>query len=279
MRSLDLERLRAIARAHRAAFAAARPYPHLVIEEILHPDVAQALTAEFAATRGDWIFYHHVNERKRGFNDVSRMGPVSRQVVADLNSSEFLAVLGALTGIPNLRADPELEGGGLSDIDPGGYINVHTDFLSHPTEHTWTRCLNLLVFLNDGWSEADGGSLELWDDQVREPVQRFVPLFNRGVIFATGPRAFHAVPAVTCSRDRSRKSLALYYFQDEGHARPIQSTNYVPRPDDTLPTRALIRLDRWLIHAYAALKHYTPMGDHLASRVLRLFSGKRTSRD
>jgi hypothetical protein len=149
---------------------------------------------------------------------------------------------------------------------------VHTDFLSHPSEHTWSRRLNLLVFLNRPWSEDDGGRLELWDREVQTPVQRLVPAFNRCVIFDTGAISFHGVTTVTCPEGRSRKSLALYYFQDEGHLRPIQSTHYVPRPGDRVGKRALIALDRWMLHAYAALKRYTPFGDRLVSRILRRLS-------
>ncbi len=269
MLPVDLDRMRAIARNHRDDFAHAVPFPHVVIDDLLDPELAAALAGEFATTTGDWIFYHHVNERKRGFNDVARMGPAARQVVDALNAPAFVEALGALTGMPGLLADPILEGGGLGELDPEGYVNVHADFLSHSRERTWTRRLNLIVFLNEGWSEADGGALELWDADVRAPIRRIVPVFNRCVIFATTRTAFHGVPHVRCAPGRSRKSLALYYFEDEGIPRPVRSTHYVPRPDDSPTTRALIHLDRWLLHGYALLKRYTPFGDRLISRVLR----------
>ena len=56
MQSLDLERVRQIARARRQEFAGARPFPHLVIDDLLYPDVAAALTVEFASAVGEWIF-------------------------------------------------------------------------------------------------------------------------------------------------------------------------------------------------------------------------------
>lgn len=265
---LDLDRLRALVRDRRDAYASALPYPHLVLDDFLATETAAAIVRELATTEGGWIFYHHVNERKRGFNDVSRMGATTRAVVATLTSPVVVAMLGELTAEPGLRADPTLEGGGLSEVEPGGYVNVHADFLSHSRERTWTRRLNLILFLNEGWTEADGGALELWDADVRTPVRRIVPAFNRCVVFATTPTSFHGVPEVRCAPGRSRKSLALYYFVDEGTPRPIRSTHYVPRPTDGLATRALIRLDRLALRAYALLKRYTPFGDRLASRIL-----------
>jgi hypothetical protein len=269
MDCLDLDRVRALARDHRDAFTRALPFPHVVIDDFLPAATAADVLAELAATDGDWIYYHHVNERKRGFNDVARMGPTTRRVIAALNDPAFLAVLGTLTGMPALLADPALEGGGLSEVEPGGYVNVHADFLSHPRERSWTRRLNLIVFLNREWTDADGGHLELWDRDVRTPVQRVLPLFNRCVVFATTAEAYHGVPTVQCTEGRSRKSLALYYFEDEGRPRPIRSTHYVPRPGDGLLTRALIHVDRGLLHLYAALKRHTPLADRLVSRILR----------
>jgi hypothetical protein len=269
MRSFDLDRLRAVARDRRDEFCRALPFPHVVIDDFLDPDVAARLVDEIATTEGEWIFYHHVNERKRGFNDVARMGPTARQVVAELNDAAMLAVLATLTGIPDLRADPILEGGGFSEVERGGYVNVHADFLSHSRERTWTRRLNLIVFLNTGWSEQDGGALELWDRQVQRAEQRVTPTFNRAIIFTTTAEAFHAVEPVRCAEGRKRRSLALYYFTDDHTVRPIRSTHYVPKPTDTRKQRLLIHLDRMALHAYAMLKRYTPFTDKLMSRILK----------
>ena len=266
---LDLERLRAIARHERDAFESARPFPHLVVDDFLAPEVAESIITELAATEGEWTFYHHVNERKRGCNDVGRMGATTRAVIAALTSPAVVEILGTLVGAPGLRADPTLDGGGLSEVEPGGYVNVHADFLSHSRERTWTRRLNLIFFLNHDWTDADGGALELWDADVRTPVRRIVPLFNRCVVFVTTPTSFHAVREVRCAAGRSRKSLALYYFVDEGTPRPIRPTHYVPRPDDGVGTRALIRFDRLALRAYALLKRYTPFGDRLVSKILK----------
>src|SRR5512139_2969102 len=105
MRPLDLDRLHAIARDHRDAFAHATPFPHVVVDDFLAPEAAAAVVRELATIDGDWIFYHHVNERKQGFNDVARMGPVTRAVVAALTAPDVVATLGALAGEPALRAD------------------------------------------------------------------------------------------------------------------------------------------------------------------------------
>lgn len=270
MTRLAFEALERAARERRAEFSGAAPFPHLVIDGLLPPEIATALAAEFDAIEDGWIYYHHVNERKRGFNDVTRMGTVSREVVTALNAAPFVGMLQRLTGVDGLRADPTLDGGGLQESRAGGFVNVHTDFLSHPTQRTWTRRVNLLLFLNDAWPASYGGELELWDDRGRRCVRAIAPLFNRCVIFETSARAFHGVPTpIACPPERGRRALALYYFTDDGRARRLRPTRYVPRPGDPLATRALIRLDGWLLYAYAVLKRYTPFGDRLATKLLK----------
>jgi Rps23 Pro-64 3,4-dihydroxylase Tpa1-like proline 4-hydroxylase len=270
VRAVDIAKVTATMTAARDEFANARPFPHVVIENFLDPDVAAALAAEFDGADDGWTFYHHVNEKKRGLADVTRMGPTSRAVIAELSSPPFIAALERLTGIDDLLADPDLDGGGLHETRPGGYLNVHTDFLAHTLRRTWSRQLNLLLFLNADWEESYRGWLEFWDARVQHCERRIAPLFNRCVVFRTSAQSFHGVPAgVACPEDRSRRSLALYYFRDEARVLSLNPTRYVPLPGDSLGRRALIRADRFALRLYAVLKRYTPLGDRVVSRILK----------
>jgi Rps23 Pro-64 3,4-dihydroxylase Tpa1-like proline 4-hydroxylase len=270
MSTLDLQRFQALAASGRERFAAAAPFPHLVVDDFLSPAVAEAMVEEFEVLPDRWTHYHHVNEEKQGFNDLARMGPVSRAVIADLNAAEFLRALEVLTGISGLIADPALDGGGLQETKPGGFLNVHTDFLSHTKHRHWSRQLNLLLFFNQDWEESYRGWLELWDAEVKTAVQRIAPVFNRCVIFRTSEVSFHGVPAgVACPAGRSRKSLAIYYFRDEGRPCDLRPTRYVPLPGDSRLKRTLIHLDRWALHAYSAVKRYSPLSDAVVSRILK----------
>ena len=272
MRALDQEKFRTLAASAGARFAAAAPYPHLVIDDFLHRDAVRAMAAEFESVPDRWTHYRHVNEMKRGFSDLARMGPATRAVIAELSTAEFLGALETLTGITGLIADPSLDGGGLHETRPGGFLNVHTDFLSHTKNSHWSRQLNLLLFLNEEWDDSYRGWLELWDAEVTSAVQRIAPVFNRCVVFHTSAVSFHGVPAgVTCPPGMSRKSLALYYYRDEGRPCDLRPTHYVPLPGDSRVRRMLIRLDRWVLHAYSAMKRYLPISDAFASRIFKRF--------
>ena len=102
------------------------------------------------------------------------------------------------------------EGGGYHLIRPGGKLAVHADF--NQSDDGLYRRLNMLVYLNEGWTEEDGGHLELWDRE--HSVKRILPIFNRTVVFETSETSFHGHP-IPLPGPRSRRSVAAYYFSKE----------------------------------------------------------------
>jgi hypothetical protein len=269
---LGLDELARRLAREREAFAAAAPFPHVVLDDLLPEPVADALAAEFDDPAIAWQPLHHVNERKLVFGDRGRMGEPAAMVVEALQSPTFLAALESLTGVRGMFGDPDLDGAGLHQTEPGGYLNVHADSLAHAKRRSWSRQLNLILFLNRDWRDEYRGWLELWDGRVERCVQRIAPVFNRAVIFRTSEISFHGVPeGVACPPGRARRSLALYYYRDESRTVRLRPTRYVPRPDDPLHRRALIHADRAMVALYSFLKRYTPLDDARATRILGRF--------
>jgi hypothetical protein len=129
-----------------------------------------------------------------------------------LNGGLFLNFLEGLTGIEGLISDPHIRGGGLHEILREGALGVHADFNLHSRLNLWRR-LNLLLYLNENWDPAWGGELELWDRAGKQRVKSIAPIFNRVVIFDTSNFSYHGHPhPLMCPPDRSRKSIALYYY-------------------------------------------------------------------
>jgi hypothetical protein len=143
-----------------------------------------------------------------------------------------------ITGVQNLIADGKILGGGLHQIQPGGRLNIHVDYSHHP-ETQLNRRLNLLIYLNRNWREEYGGHFELWDREIKNCVRRVLPSYNRCVIFATSSFSYHGHPEpLTCPPDRSRKSLALYYYSlgrpEEGGEAIEHNTLFYQRPGERL---------------------------------------------
>ena len=249
------------------------PYPHVVVDDFLDPEVAGRLVAEFPPvdpTR--WTSYTHVNERKYGRSDRRVFPPTIGRVVDLLNAPAFLQTLQGLTGIAGLLADPSLEGGGLHQSGRGGYLNVHADFTGHPHRPKWRRRVNLLLYLNRDWKDEYGGHLELWSRDMARCVRKVAPVFNRVLIFSTDADAFHGHPEpMTCPEDVTRKSLALYYFTEEAEAFRVRSTEYRARPGDGARAVA-IYLDKMALRGYDRVKRAFGLDDAFASRLLDWFA-------
>ena len=254
------------------------PVPHLLLTDFLNPQVAQAVAEEFPAPDTDaWIQYKHQNENKQGMTKRELFPPHLGEVADALNSPEFVAWLSQLTGIPDLLADPGLEGGGLHQSGPGGFLNVHTDFSHHHYHTNWRRRINLILYLNPGWREDWGGSIELWEPTMQHCVAKYSPLLNHALIFNTDHRSFHGFPEpLTCPEGSSRKSLAFYYYTVEHEAKfTPHSTDYRGRPNDGVGKKALIWLDKKAVDLYSRAKARFGFSDDLASKILGLLSGKK----
>jgi Rps23 Pro-64 3,4-dihydroxylase Tpa1-like proline 4-hydroxylase len=236
-------------------FQAGQPYPHVVIDDFLPPAVAERLEADFPPTDADvWYRFPSADQVNKLQLSAERHLPDSlRTAIHEFNSGQFLAVVERITGIANLVPDPKLHGGGLHQISAGGRLDVHIDYSHHPGNRLCRR-LNLIVYLNPDWREEYGGHFELWDAKVTRCETRVLPVFNRAVIFATTPKSYHGHPEpITCPPDRTRKSIALYYYTNGRPEEPgpvvEHNTLFTPRPGDPFSLRkALMRAasSNWL---------------------------------
>ena len=259
-------------------YQAGRPFPHIHLTNFLEEDAARSLAQEFPRPSSDaWIQYKHFNENKSGLTRRELFPEGLRKLADELNSEEFLSWLSQLTGIPNLVADPTLEGGGLHQSGRGGFLNLHTDFTVHHSHKEWRRRVNLILYLNPEWREEWVGAIELWDARMQKCCASVPPFLNHALIFSTIEDSFHGFPEkLRCPEGVSRKSLALYYYtveRDASFAR--QSTDYHARPTDSKAKAALIWLDKQAVRFYSRAKERFGITDNAASKVLGFLHRKK----
>lgn len=216
-----------------ARYQRAQPFPHIVLDEFLPRGVLQNVLAAFPSNAAKDCFDREQERLKFQFQPEETNSGMIRNLFAELNSRAFLGFLEKMTGISGLIADPEFTGGGLHETKRGGHLGVHADFNVHEKLHVERR-LNLLIYLNHDWREEYGGQLELWDRQMKSCEIRVRPEFGRAVIFNTALDSFHGHPeALTCPADRTRRSLATYYYtapEDGVASLPVRTTNFRSRP-------------------------------------------------
>jgi hypothetical protein len=211
--AFDRSRMLALADRLRADYRAAKPYPHTVLTDLFPDALLDAVVEECDAidpSRLETTMNSRVVKRETG--DSAVLGPASRFVLAQLESSAFLDFLESLTGIGGLLSDPHHAGGGLHETPTGGFALVHRDFLSH-TRLGLERRVNALLYLNRDWPEEYGGHLELWPEDMAGASVRILPTFNTLVVFESNAHTLHGLPdPVRCPPDRVRRSLVSYSY-------------------------------------------------------------------
>lgn len=225
-----------VAKRSRIAYASAKPFPHVVLDDFFDPRLLDRILEEFPGPDGiEWQRFKNAREIKLASAKEVHFGPLTRLFLYHLNSATFLEFLSTVTGIPDLIADPHFDGGGLHQILPGGKLGIHADFNKHP-RFGLDRRLNVLLYLNKDWREEYGGQLELWNRDMTRCEAKIAPLFNRLMVFGTTDFTYHGHPdPLQCPAGMARRSLALYYFSNGRPAEEISgahSTVFQPRTAD-----------------------------------------------
>lgn len=197
-----------------ARYRAGDPFPHIAIEDLFDDADLDRLVAEFPRPEATkWLRFDSPNERKLGYyHEYSTITPYVRSFLDAMNGFEMLQFLETLTGIEGLIPDPYFGGGGIHQIEPGGFLKIHADFNVHPKLKI-DRRVNMLIYLNRGWRDEWGGHLELWNASMTECRQKIAPAFNRTVVFSTTDTSYHGHPhPLTSPPGVTRKSVSLYYY-------------------------------------------------------------------
>lgn len=242
-----------LAGRYAADFAAARPFRYVVMDDFFDEGAAARLLEQFPAFEtGSARTESGTLGNKSTVEKIRAVGPEYAFLDDLVQSAPFLALVGRITGIPDLLYDPWYFGGGTHENRNTQDLDAHIDFNRHPIRH-WDRRLNLIVYLNPEWEDAWGGSLELHSDphSPDDSVVTITPLFNRAVVFETTEHSWHAFPAIRLPPDKTaltRKSIALYFYSETRPADEVadtHSTIYVdrPLPDYFAPGRVLSEQD------------------------------------
>ncbi|MFT3808723.1 MAG: 2OG-Fe(II) oxygenase [Micropepsaceae bacterium] len=216
-------------------FRRSGPFNHLVVENFFEPGLAERLSAEFPAYGSEkWFTYANSIENKKALNNWNEFPAETYASFSALNAPDTVAMIAALTGVP-MFPDPGLHGGGWHMHGEGGNLNPHLDYSLHP-KLGLQRKINIIVYLEEGLEDADGGHLGLWEASADRMapgrlVKEVQPRFNRAIIFDTSQDSWHGMSrALTLKPGKLRKSHAIYYLcRPEGDVDPRQRALFAPR--------------------------------------------------
>ena len=235
----DFSQLIALGKERHEDYIHATPFPNTYFDNFFNAEELRKVLSEFPELGNkEDIKFENPNEMKLASRGEYKFGPNATEFAHFMNSQPMLEFLSRLTGINNLLPDPYFEGGGFHQIKPGGYLKIHADFNKNRITGL-DRRLNVLVYLNEDWEESYGGHFELWDREMKHCEKKILPLFNRMALFSTTDFSYHGHPdPLTCPPDRSRKSMAFYYYTNGRPAEEVEqgkedriNTKFVARKD------------------------------------------------
>jgi len=182
-------------------------------------------------------------EKKYTSKDFDEFDPLMKDATFAFQDERVVKRVAELTGIEDPHGDPHLYAGGLSAMAKGHFLNPHLDN-SHDGERKHYRVLNLLYYITPDWKVENGGNLELWDEDVKNPIE--IPsLFNRLVLIGTNDKSFHSVNEV--KTEGARCCVSNYYFSPHSPNgyETFHVTYFQARPEQTV-RRIVTKLDSGL---------------------------------
>ncbi len=228
---LDPEIAKTVGKNASESYRGKQPYPYGGFDDFLPTEVLDRVLGELQTLPEAETTFNRPQEKLKTSYVPERLPTYTRNLFYVLNSRPFVQFLENMTGIKGLIPDPYFAGGGVHVVGNGGHLDIHADF-NHNAILNLERRLNVLIYLNKDWEKDFGGSFEIWNHEMTEMVESFVPLFNRMVCFNTGSTTWHGNPTpVNHPEGKPRMSLALYYYTAtwDGTKRS-HTTLFKPRP-------------------------------------------------
>jgi len=188
---LDIGKIRQQTNDLARAFASAEPIPHVVIDDVTAFDP----TPETSFPDHNWMSWHALGDAYRlnkfSCSEIQEIPQPWRGTLNELNSQNFLSLVGTIAGIKKLIPDPYFTGGGLHMSTEGGILGAHTDFHVYSKLDLYRR-VNVILYLNPDWTDGDGGELTIRSSRHNDkPSVSITPLWGRMVIFRTDDESVH----------------------------------------------------------------------------------------
>ena len=204
---------------------------YCAIDNLLPEDIAHSISEAFPPS-AEMRLLDSFREKKHTSKSLDKFDPLIADITFAFQDERVVQKVAELTGIKDAVGDPHLYAGGISAMSQGHFLNPHLDN-SHDGEQRNYRVLNLLYYITPEWKPENGGNLELWDEDVTQPVE--IPsLFNRLVLMSTNDKSFHSVNEVKAAD--TRRCISNYYFSPHSPNgyETTHVTYFMARPEQKL---------------------------------------------
>jgi 2OG-Fe(II) oxygenase superfamily len=227
-------------RALREQYRRAAPWPHLVVDRVVEPELTTSVSTEVAGLPRAALVHRTSRRQIKSSSTTPReLGPCTRALLSALSGTAMMRLAEAVTGIAGLESDPEFCRAGVFVTPPGGWQRVHEDFPIHPLTGMWNRVI-VLLYCSD-WSRGWGGELELWPPDMSSVGLRIEPRPGRLVLFETTSTHPHGVVTLAPAAGPRVVLASRLYAQEppsDPPSRPLRRWSRRPSEHrrDVLPT-------------------------------------------
>lgn len=225
---INFDFLKANKEKFREDYLTAKPFPHLVLEDICDEKKLQKMYSEIPLLESksrDYIFAKNKYEK----SNYGELGSLFEELQEDLRSSRMNDFLSFISS-KKVFVDPKNHGGGLHQGRKNSFLDMHLDYNYHPLNPNWWREMNLLLYLNKDWKEEYGGHLDLRDLRTGQEKRCSVD-FNTLIIQQCNDYTLHGYKPTNFPEGVFRTSIATYAFTE--HIKQI----YPPRTTDWFPDK------------------------------------------
>ena len=232
MSIIDFENLEERLLELRESYCSAAPFRHVIVDEFCDP---VALSSALDSFEYDWTQREKKSRdyifAKNKFEtpQLEEISEEMKLLKGELLSSRFQRIVQEIT-CEDIFIDPTFHGGGLHRGGEGSFLDMHVDFNYHPSNETWFRNVNLLLYLNRNWNQDWGGELKLQHLHYpeREPIE-IAPVFNRLVIMETRDFTLHGYDTIRFPSGEFRTSVAAYgYSLNHSNDASPRTTTWYP---------------------------------------------------
>lgn len=254
-------------------FESAEGFPHIEIENAIPSEKAKELSRDFNNLSPEALqYYSHFNAKVTSSIGRKYLSPSMLETIDYFQSDSFINLLEKTTGLKGILPDKGLAQGGILDYPAGNFVNLHTDNLTHPFDHSLKTALTVLLYLNEDWDDSYNGSLEIWDSKARNKIKEFSPSFNKMVILKAGKETIHGLPeTINCPQGMGRKAIVLWYYQ-KSNENLFAPTKYFSRPQDPLSKKISVFIGNQILKVYYFQRRFLGDWDYKITKVMKLLS-------
>ncbi len=243
---------------YRLEYLLAKPFPHLIIDELCDKEKIEVLYTQIPELHNksrDYVFAANKFEKSK-FMELS---PLFQELHEDLTSQTFTDFLRYITN-QEIIVDVKYHGGGMHQGKQKSFLDMHLDFNYHPLKKNWFRTINILLYLNKDWKPEYGGHLKLQD--LRNNNTKDIEVYgNRLVIQSTSNYTLHGYDVTHFPEGMYRTSIAAYGY--------VQHQTIIEKPRTTY----------WHVSAEHPVKLFLAKIYNPAVKIKNALFGSRTAKN